>query len=155
MPRRFHRISCKAAIPLGPCRKWVKSYRPIEPIARQPDVGCYCKNTDMALHGSETSLRASFKQSSFCFALPIAQFRCLLKLALSDVSLPCKAMSGLGATADIGRRYGLDGSVAFDPFATWTERNCCLATNPMKPAWHTANRRHLPPAYSATGLQLV
>ena len=24
-------------------------------------------------------------------------------------------MSGLGATADIGRRYGLDGSVAFDP----------------------------------------
>jgi hypothetical protein len=27
-------------------------------------------------------------------------------------------MSGLGATADIGRRYGLDGSVAFDPKQT-------------------------------------
>ena len=36
-------------------------------------------------------------------------------MALSDVSLRRKAMSGLGATADIGRRYGLDGSVAFDP----------------------------------------
>jgi hypothetical protein len=29
-------------------------------------------------------------------------------------------MSGLGARADIGRRYGLDGSVAFDPFQTWS-----------------------------------
>jgi hypothetical protein len=36
-------------------------------------------------------------------------------MALSDVSQRCKAMSDLGATADIGRRYGLDGSVAFDP----------------------------------------
>jgi hypothetical protein len=35
-------------------------------------------------------------------------------LALNDVSLRCKAMSGLGATADVGRRYRLDGSVAFD-----------------------------------------
>jgi hypothetical protein len=39
-------------------------------------------------------------------------------MALSDVSQRCKAMSGLGATADIGRRYGLDGSVAFDPTET-------------------------------------
>ena len=31
-------------------------------------------------------------------------------MALSDVALRCEAMSGLGATADIGRRYGLDGS---------------------------------------------
>ena len=30
-------------------------------------------------------------------------------MALSDVSLRCKAMSGLGATADIGRRYVLGG----------------------------------------------
>ena len=36
-------------------------------------------------------------------------------MALSDVSLRCKAMSGLGATADIGRRCGLGSSVAFDP----------------------------------------
>ncbi len=47
-------------------------------------------------------------------------------MALSDVSLRCKAMSGLGATADIGRRYGLDGSVAFDPQETlrrrWADR---------------------------------
>jgi hypothetical protein len=39
-------------------------------------------------------------------------------MALSDVSQRCKAMSDLGATADIGRRYGLDGSVAFDPTQT-------------------------------------
>ena len=44
-------------------------------------------------------------------------------MALSDVSLRCKAMSGLGATADIGRRYGLDGSVAFDPERTLTGRS--------------------------------
>ena len=36
-------------------------------------------------------------------------------MALSDVSQRCKAMSDLGATAGIGRPYGLDGSVAFDP----------------------------------------
>jgi hypothetical protein len=36
-------------------------------------------------------------------------------MALSDVSQRCKATSDLGATADIGRPYGLDGSVAFDP----------------------------------------
>ena len=40
-------------------------------------------------------------------------------MALSDVSQRCKAMSDLEATADIGRRYGLDGSVAFDPTATF------------------------------------
>ena len=34
---------------------------------------------------------------------------------VSDVSQRCKATSDLGTTADIGRRYGLDGSVAFDP----------------------------------------
>jgi hypothetical protein len=38
-----------------------------------------------------------------------------LVLALSDVSQRCKATSDLGAIADIGRPYGLDGSVAFDP----------------------------------------
>jgi hypothetical protein len=36
-------------------------------------------------------------------------------MALRVISLGCKAMSGLGATADIGRHYGLDGSVAFYP----------------------------------------
>jgi hypothetical protein len=36
-------------------------------------------------------------------------------MALIDVSPRCKAMSGLGATADIGRRCGLNGLVAFDP----------------------------------------
>ena len=45
-------------------------------------------------------------------------FHARLFMALSDVSLRRKAMSGLGATADIGRRYGLDGSVAFDPYPT-------------------------------------
>jgi hypothetical protein len=39
-------------------------------------------------------------------------------MALGDVLQRCKAMSDLGATADIGRRYGLDGSVAFDPTQT-------------------------------------
>jgi hypothetical protein len=36
-------------------------------------------------------------------------------LALSRRAAAIKAMSDLGATADIGRRDGLDGSVAFDP----------------------------------------
>ena len=37
-------------------------------------------------------------------------------MALSDVSQRCKATSDLGgATVDIGRPYGLDRSVAFDP----------------------------------------
>ena len=35
-------------------------------------------------------------------------------MALIDVSLRCKGMSGLGTTADIRRRCGLNGSVAFD-----------------------------------------
>jgi hypothetical protein len=42
----------------------------------------------------------------------MAQVALLPKVALSDVSQRCKATSDLGATADIGRRYGLDGSVA-------------------------------------------
>ena len=42
-------------------------------------------------------------------------------MALNDVSPRCKAMSGLGATADIGRCHGLDGSVAFDP-NVWSGR---------------------------------
>jgi hypothetical protein len=36
-------------------------------------------------------------------------------MAQSDVSQCCNAMSDLGDTGDIGRRYGFDGSVAFDP----------------------------------------
>ena len=44
-------------------------------------------------------------------------------MALSDVALRCEAMSGLGATADIGRRYGLDRSVAFDPEPTSVDPN--------------------------------
>ncbi len=48
-------------------------------------------------------------------------------MALSDVSLRRKAVSGLGATADIGRRYGLDGSVAFDPSETLAVRLRCSA----------------------------
>jgi hypothetical protein len=39
-------------------------------------------------------------------------------MAQSDVSQRCKAMSDLGPTADMRRRYGLDGSVAFEPEAT-------------------------------------
>ena len=49
-------------------------------------------------------------------------------MALSDVSQRCKAMSGLGATADIGRRYGLDGSVAFDPLRHFAPTICCAET---------------------------
>ena len=46
--------------------------------------------------------------------------------ALSDASLRRKTMFGLGATADIGRRYGLDGSVAIDPgcVITYTLEKC-------------------------------
>ena len=35
-------------------------------------------------------------------------------MALSDISLRCKPMSGLGATTDIGRRCALDGSAALN-----------------------------------------
>jgi hypothetical protein len=36
-------------------------------------------------------------------------------MAHRDVSQRCKVTSDLGATADIGRPYGLDGSVDFEP----------------------------------------
>ncbi len=48
-------------------------------------------------------------------------------MALCDVSQRCKATSDLGATADIGRRYGLDGSVAFDPQRRFATDNCRIA----------------------------
>ncbi len=40
-------------------------------------------------------------------------------------------MSGLGATADIGRRYALGGSVAFDPSATKLIGIAALLVGPM------------------------
>ena len=67
-------------------------------------------------------------------------------MALSDVLLRCKAMSDLGATADIGRRYGLDGSVAFDPTRKWCvhcdTRGRCLTSSKSVPAtlWRSAQR---------------
>jgi hypothetical protein len=45
-------------------------------------------------------------------------------LAQSDVSQRCKAISDLGGTGDIGRRFGLDGSAAFDPFRHGGLLNC-------------------------------
>ena len=53
----------------------------------------------------------------FLFVL-VAAMRCRLFMAHRDILLRCVAMSGLGATADIARCCGLDGSVAFDPSAT-------------------------------------
>jgi class 3 adenylate cyclase len=43
-------------------------------------------------------------------------------LAQSNVSQRCKAISDLGGIGDIGLRYGLDGSVAFDPERTKASR---------------------------------
>ena len=40
------------------------------------------------------------------------------ELTRYDVSLRCKVMSGLGATADIAQRCGLDASVAFDRYCS-------------------------------------
>ena len=57
-------------------------------------------------------------------------------MALSDVSLRCKAMSGLGATADIGRRNGLDGSVAFDPIRTLADCDASRFEDDLLAAWH-------------------
>jgi hypothetical protein len=45
--------------------------------------------------------------------------RMSLIMAQSDLSQRCKAMSDLGATADLGRHYWIDGSVAVDPTATF------------------------------------
>ena len=53
-------------------------------------------------------------------------------MALSDVSLRGKAMSGLGATADIGLRYRLDGSVAFDPQQTSMVRSGRKVSRPRE-----------------------
>ena len=86
-------------------------------------------------------------------------------MALSDASPRCKTMSGLGATTDIGRRCGVDGSVANDPKATssvsvpWVDdigksrqrprrrlqsaRQCCNLRTPRSEDPHVKPRRIL------------